>query len=245
MLRAPEPIKAVVKTLGDPLFWRLSRAELRRLMARHPVDTPDGIIAITRAYEGWGWYKRIGPYQVDLEFRNLAAWAMAQRPKVVLEIGTASGGTLLMWARIASRRVISVDLPGGIHGGGYPVFKSRLFREYIHDRSDVQMDLFRASSQESATRDRVTKLLGDDRVDILFIDGDHRLPGVTRDYELWRELVAPGGHIVFHDILPHPKLESSQVDQLWRRLRDANPGRTQEIVAAEDQGWAGIGILAV
>lgn len=36
-------------------------------------------------------------------------------------------------------------------------------------------------------------------VDLVFVDGDHLLDGVLTDWEDWRELVAPGGHLVFHD----------------------------------------------
>jgi cephalosporin hydroxylase len=245
MLPAYEALKTAVKTAGDPLFWRLSDAELKRLLARYPGATADDIVTVTQQYRGWGWYKRISPYQVDQEFRQLAEWAVAERPRVVLEIGTASGGTLLMWSRIAQHRIVSVDLPKGIHGGGYEAPKARLYTEFVRDRPGIRLDLFRASSQEQETRDRVAACLGSDRVDILFIDGDHRLDGVTRDYELWRELVVPGGHIVFHDILPNLRVPTSQVDVLWNRLRSEHPGRTREIVAARDQGWAGIGILGV
>ncbi|HKU45130.1 MAG TPA: class I SAM-dependent methyltransferase [Polyangiales bacterium] len=245
MSPALSPLKTLVKNVADPLFWRLSRAELKRMLADHPSTAADDITTITRSYRGRGWYKVLAPYQVDEEFRQLAEWAAAQRPKVVVEIGTASGGTLLMWSRIVQRRVISVDLPGGIHGGGYPERKARLFREFVRDRPGIQLDLICASSQDVATRDRVARLLGSERIDILFIDGDHRLAGVSRDYELWRELVAPGGHIVFHDIVPNTRVPTSQVDVFWRQLRSQHPDRTREIVAARDQGWAGIGILSV
>jgi predicted O-methyltransferase YrrM len=36
-------------------------------------------------------------------------------------------------------------------------------------------------------------------VELVFIDGDHSEQGCQRDWEDWREFVAPGGHVVFHD----------------------------------------------
>jgi hypothetical protein len=89
------------------------------------------------------------------------------------------------------------------------------------------------------------QLLGNERVDIFFIDGDHRLEGVTRDFNLWKDLVKPGGHIVFHDILPHPALPSCQVDVFWKKIKEEFPGKTEEIIESPEQGWAGIGILKV
>jgi predicted O-methyltransferase YrrM len=36
-------------------------------------------------------------------------------------------------------------------------------------------------------------------VDLVFIDGDHSETGCERDWSCWRDLVAPGGQVVFHD----------------------------------------------
>ena len=36
-------------------------------------------------------------------------------------------------------------------------------------------------------------------IDLLFIDGDHAEEGVQRDWDDWHDLVAPDGHVLFHD----------------------------------------------
>lgn len=245
IMRLSEDVKTRAKNAGDALFWLLSRRELRALLSRHPTGCGLDILAITKGYRGQGWYKRLGAYQVDEELGRLADWAVAQRPARVIEIGTASGATLLMWSRIATEQVISIDLPGGIHGGGYAEPKGRLFREFVRDRPNVRLDLVRASSHDEQTKQRVCELLGRHQADLLFIDGDHRLEGVTRDLELWRDLVRPGGYVVLHDVLPHPHLPSCQVHVLWDRLKREQPERTWEIVASPEQGWAGLGILSI
>ena len=38
-----------------------------------------------------------------------------------------------------------------------------------------------------------------ERIELLFIDGDHSYEGAKADYERWNELVQPGGHLLFHD----------------------------------------------
>jgi cephalosporin hydroxylase len=240
-----EKLKSHIKNLGDPAFWSMSRRELRRLLTRHPSGHSIDILAITKCYRGHGWYKRLGAYQDDVEFAQLADWASALPLETVIEIGTASGGTLLLWARIARRQVVSIDLPGGIHGGGYAEQKGRLFYELVHGRPGVRMDLVRASSQDPQTKKRVLSLLGGRSVDLLFIDGDHRLDGVTADFELWRGLVRPGGHIVFHDIVPHAQIPSCQVHVLWEKLKREYPQHSWEIVSSSEKGWGGIGILSV
>lgn len=40
--------------------------------------------------------------------------------------------------------------------------------------------------------------------DLLFIDGDHRRPGIDLDIQFWAGFVEGGGLIVFHDYIPNP-----------------------------------------
>ena len=55
--------------------------------------------------------------------------------------------------------------------------------------------------------DRVHLLVADSRVaepppracELVFVDGDHSYEGARADYLRWREHVAPGGHLLFHD----------------------------------------------
>jgi len=236
-------LKTVVKNLGDWYFWPASQKELYSLIAQYPRSSKDDILSIIKLYQGQGWYKRLCVLQDDQELARLIDWASVQQPKVVMEIGTAQGGTLLAWCRIAQELVISVDLEDGIHGGGYFPQKQRLYKELVTGRQGVQVELIQDDSQKDETRQKVENILSGRRIDILFIDGDHRLEGVTRDFELWKSLVKPGGHILFHDIIPHKTIKSCQVDILWNRIRQEYP--SQEIVTDYDQGWGGIGILTL
>jgi predicted O-methyltransferase YrrM len=47
------------------------------------------------------------------------------------------------------------------------------------------------------------------KVDMCYVDGDHSYDGVVQDIRVWRELVKPGGVLLFHDygkdFLPHVK----------------------------------------
>jgi len=70
-------------------------------------------------------YIAIRPMQVYEEILELAKLIAELKPKAVLETGTAGGGTLFLWCRLASddARIISVDLPGDPFGGGYPIWR--------------------------------------------------------------------------------------------------------------------------
>src|SRR5581483_5159299 len=63
----------------------------------------------------------IEPSQNWSEIEPLLNTLYQRQPKVVVEIGTKFGGTLAMWCAVAhpEATIISIDLPGGIHGGGY------------------------------------------------------------------------------------------------------------------------------
>ena len=58
----------------------------------------------------------INPLQVRDEIIELLRIVDAINPKVIIEIGTANGGTLFLFSRIASEdaTIISVDLPSGM-----------------------------------------------------------------------------------------------------------------------------------
>ena len=86
------------------------------------------------------------------------------------------------------------------------------------------------------------ELLGDRPVDFLFIDGDHRYEGVSQDFELYSPLVADGGLIGFHDIVPGPESNVGGVPRFWGELKEAS-GERREIVADWNQGSGGIGLI--
>ena len=134
---------------------------------------------------------------------------------MILEIGTAGGGTLFWFTRVAKpdATIISVDLPGGRFGGGYPRWKIPLFRSFV--RVGQEIHLIRADSHDPKTFETVKEILGDRKVDFLFIDGDHTYEGVKRDFEMYSPLVREGGIIAFHDIVPHPPQTGYEVSRFW------------------------------
>ena len=224
--------------------WHLatSKARLHALL-RSRGGSAAGLVAVTNDFKGKGWFEAITGWQEPTEFVSMVEWVQAQRPDNVLEIGTAKGATLLAWCRLARTRVISVDLPGGIHGGGYPAIKQALYQQFLVDRPGVTLHCLQKNSHLEATRDWAKAILREDELDILYIDGDHTYAGVKADFELWSPLVRPGGHVIFHDILPHKFVTDCEVNRLWAELKPRYVWK--EIVADPRQGWAGIGIITL
>ncbi len=120
----------------------------------------------------------------------------------MLEIGTAKGGTLFLLSRVAdpSATITSCDLPGGLYGGGYPQWKSVIFHRIMPPPQSLHL---RGNSHRAETRERISATLGGQKVDFMFIDGDHSYAGVKHDFLTYRNFVRPGGMIALHDILPN------------------------------------------
>jgi len=179
------------------------------------------------------------PYQVDNEILELMSEVKRRAPKRVVEIGTARGGTLFLLLNSLPRdaHVVSVDLPNGPYGGGYPHWKIPFFHALA--LGGPKLTLMRGKSQSREMLERVREALGGP-ADFLFIDGDHTYEGVKADFELYRSLAAPGAVVAFHDIVPHPANDVG-VDRFWREV---SAGREHRVFVRDwGQGTCGIGLL--
>ena len=183
------------------------------------------------------WGKILSPLQVRSEIIGLLEILKLREPRVILEIGTAKGGTLFLFSRIASKdaKIISLDLPKGEFGGGYSIFKIPLYKSFVRGRQKIS--LVRKDSHKLKTLNQIRDILSGEKVDLLFIDGDHTYEGVKKDFEMYGPLVKNKGLIVFHDIsdIPPP----TGVRRLWKEIK----GNKKEIIEKMDLGWGGIGIL--
>ena len=139
-------------------------------------------------------------------------------------------------------RPVQPTLPGGIHGGGYPPQRERFYRLFAEGQHGLSLHLLRQDSQTEASRDAVLAALGGQPVDFLFIDGDHRYPGVSRDYALYAPLVRPGGLIAFHDIRPNRFDPSIEVWRLWDEIK-ASGAPAREFIHEPYGGRYGIGVV--
>jgi len=179
--------------------------------------------------------------QVKYEITKLLEILKDLNPKIILEIGTAGGGTLFFFTRIADPEasIISVDLPGGSFGGGYSEWKIPLYQSFTKNGQKIK--LLRADSHNPKTFKLVKTVLADKKVDFLFIDGDHTYEGVKRDFTMYSSLVKEGGIIAFHDIVEHDPRSSCKVNKFWNELK--NDYEYLEIIKNRKQKWAGIGLI--
>src|SRR4029077_1566892 len=121
--------------------------------------------------------------QVRSEILEFGKLLRELAPSRSLEIGTNYGGTLFLLCEVSSpeAKVISVDLPWGPFGGGYPRRKIPIFRRFA--KSGQELHLIRADSHLAETKRQVLQLLQGEKLDFVFIDADHTYEGVSRDFE--------------------------------------------------------------
>lgn len=181
-----------------------------------------------------------GSSQHPGEIIEFVEFVRDRRPRTFVEIGTQSGGTNFLVGRAIDsiERIVAVDV--------WVRNRSRLRR---YARPGVRFTPITGDSSSEATVGRVADALGGHPIDLLFIDGDHSLAGTLADLRLYRPLVAPGGLIAFHDIVPDERLRSGRVSDryagevplLWDKLRTQFPHH--EFVADWAQEGLGIGVI--
>ena len=173
-----------------------------------------------------------------------------------MEIGTANGGTLFALAQVcaADAMVVSIDLPGGPFGGGYPGWRRSLYQSFVQPGQRLVLLLGDSHTDEMVTT--VQEALDGRALDVILIDADHSYEGVRRDFESYSRLIAPGGLVAFHDIVPESVSQAPEsisllpsderacpgdVSRFWAEIRETRPSR--EFVESWEQGGFGIGVL--
>ena len=237
-----------VKALRYPIKPLFVGGALKVLqIRRRQVRTPEDLFDLASSFNYCGI--NITSWQKKTEIVALLHLLEPSQPRSVVEIGTASGGTLFLLTEVAARdaTILSVDLPGGRLGGEssaarnrYPRWRSRLYRGFARDRQILHV--IRADSQDVATVRDVTRRLPDGKIDFLFIDGDHSYEGVRRDFELYSPLVRPAGLVAFHDIVPsrpEGQGDPGSVPMFWSELKS---GYKVEAELVEDWNWGSCGI---
>jgi len=221
---------------------------VRGLIVRHRLTRLiGGIQSVEEAYRFASSFRYMGTdiraAQIREEIVELLRLLRDLKPMVILEIGTANGGSLFLFTMAADpgATILSLDLPGGRFGGGYPAWKSLLYRSFA--RRGQEIHLIRSDSHNPLTLSKINKILTGRKIDFLFLDGDHTYEGVKRDFEMYGKLVKREGVVAFHDIVPHLPETGCEVSKFWSEVR--NKYGHKEIVQDQKQRWAGIGIIYV
>lgn len=220
-------IKKYVKIILNAVYFPfLVGGAVKKLATlRKEATTMDKAITLAdEFYYGPSWRGlniNIKPGQIREEITGLLEVMKKEGPKVILEIGTASGGTMFLFSQFAREdaTIISIDLPFGKFGAGYLSTKATLMKTFA--RGQQTIELLSADSHSPETMKRLLQILDGRKVDFMFIDGDHTLEGVRQDFAEYKGLVKSGGVIGFHDIAPNAADPTIGVPTFWRENKDA------------------------
>jgi len=205
----------MLEQASDPLSALLD-PELQPLFQRPALIGPDS-----------AWYGHL-PF---------AQWlVMSCRPSLFVELGTHAGISYAAFCEQVLQaglptRCIAVDTWKGDEHAGF--YGEAVFEElkHFHDR--------RYGGFSRLLRQRFDEALAsfaDGSIDLLHIDGRHRLSDVTEDYESWRPKLSPRAVVLFHDT--NVREGDFGVWAFWARMRRQHP--SFEFLHAH-----GLGVLAV
>ncbi len=240
--RSIRRVFSTIMTSKTPL--KFAAAILRR-QANKCKDIRDYVHLVLHFFDSFPFRMwSIIPAQLEDEIAGLLMLLSRHKPAFILEIGTFRGGTLFLFARVADQdaTIISVDLPYGQFGGGYPQWRTSLYESFATRRQ--QIHLIRQDSHAARTLVTVESILKGRKLDFLFIDGDHAYQGVREDFNMYSPLVRDGGVIAFHDIAQHPLQTECRVNEFWSEIKDQY-NRYVEIIHDKSQQGMGIGVLYV
>ena len=177
--------------------------------------------------------KAVSVFSAMQNARELARFleiVRSRAPQVVVEIGTARGGTVyaLSQAAASDATIISIDLPGADNCGGQTESERSLFATF--GPPGQSFHFLALDSHAEGTLLRLHTLLGGRPIDLLFIDGDHSYDGVRADFLNYAPMVGATGLLGLHDILLMPDEwgAGNEVGPVWRELCARCP--TTEIV---------------
>lgn len=180
-----------------------------------------------------------------------------QQPKVVLEIGTAQGGSFAGWCVLAPDDCTLISIDRCINDArprpGEPVHPSiynghLLMAEqgggvYHHRQRQQRVHAINGWSHDASTLSHLNNILGDRKIDFLFHDASHHHEDFHRDFETYWPLVTEGGILASHDICPCSDPKSNKAPE-WDRIRNEEDySALYEWRGSRNENSLGIGVI--
>lgn len=207
--------------------------ELKRIQNKsEQLTTDDTIFDFARQF--------IFPCQLKSEILALIEFLNQKQPGIYLEIGTANGGTHYLIRRLCPtiQKSIGIDID----------VKNKSLIDRITSTRSAHYII--GESGTLKTIQRVESILGsDEKLDVLFLDGDHSYEGVSGDFSLYNKYVRRGGIIIFHDIVQdHGQRFGKQtnkytgdVPRFYAEIKEDY--EHYEFIEEPDQDGFGIGVI--
>lgn len=136
------------------------------------------------------------------------------RPKRLLEIGAFHGGSLYFWIHAADddAEIVVIDIDPKTSK------RAELWRSWL--KQGQRLTVIVRDSRDPEALNEVKNVLRGEKLDFLFIDGNHEMPTPKMDYENYAPLVREGGIVALHDVGGPPNNNLPGLEAYWESLRD-------------------------
>jgi len=190
-------------------------------------STPQLCSVIDAAY-------KIGMLQRRKELEPFCTWLSNFHIKNFCEIGVWHGASFTIWDALSEPgEHIAIDpnsQQGIILTPQQLAARQNRFSTLKPTVSMLMMD-----SQRASTRQAVEDILDCQKLDLLFIDGDHSQHACYHDYIVYGQFMRKGGVIALHDVDLYPGCKT-----IWRDLSAHNPNTKHWVDPHETSGIGAI-----
>lgn len=125
--------------------------------------------------------------QDSFEFAQLLKIVATIDPQVIVEIGVDKGYSMQAFnTAFLPKVILGIDIAS---------------ENMTEDNEHLHAAVIKQDSTTGRALESLMERLGGKKIDFLFIDGDHRIDAVRKDFNNYHHLVRPGGIIAFHDIM--------------------------------------------
>ncbi len=219
------------------LRWLSREARLLRERCLRSTNLEDVVDIVMRS-------EAFRPQQKRSEILALLRLLLTNRPHYLCEVGGRKGGTLVLFAHAAApnARLLSLDI-------AYTPAQIKVSRRFATGQQ--QITSIPCDSHAAECHNAVGNWLNGEKLDFLFIDGDHSFAGFASDFTLYSPFVRRGGIVAFHDIVPDSTTRhgipssayAGDVPMFWSELKKVHNNDVSEIIEDHNQDGCGIGVL--
>jgi cephalosporin hydroxylase len=161
--------------------------------------------------------------QLPSEITKFSEFYYSLRCKNILEVGSYLGGTFYLFCKLShpDGHKISIDYPY------YDTQEQEMEAKNVHVKMKSfaeNVTIIKEDSHSEISLQKLKDTLKGEKLDFLFIDGDHTYEGVKQDFEMYSPFVKKGGYVGFHDINDRPLHRSLNmyVHEFWNELPKEN-----------------------
>lgn len=178
--------------------------------------------------------------QSEYELKSLIEFLKNNSVKRYLEIGARDGDTFHeIVSSINPDYALAVDLVGGLWG---KITTEKKLINAIHDlkKKSYNVELLLGDSQSEEVIQYISNI---EKFDAVFIDADHTLEGVTKDWNNYKQVA---DIVIFHDIIGSGQKENVfgnivEVPILWENLKK----EYDHIEFIDEDSKMGIGVIFI